>query len=246
MSIHHFSLRADFEVMDPQGELFQRDARNFKQNAAWNFSAYLAIWNPTFFRRLLFAGLQKECLRLGHLLSLADEHFRLPAEVMVPLLFPGLFAGDVLSGIYFVFEANFFMRSTYLRVGRMLLQQRGVDFRPFLTLQPDFTPFTTYIAFPEPTWVSIIQRFTLRGHFQVLPDDVPWTADFEGHALLTLISPRSSVSDTFSVAELILSPSAWPRLCTWHCTFCCTWFSDEVQRLYAHDDFRSVLESTVH
>ena len=84
------------------------------------------------------AGLQKECLRLGYLLSLADEHFRLPAEVMGPLLFPGLFVGDVLSGIYFVFEVNFFMRSTYLHAGRMLLQQRGVDFRPYLTLQPDF------------------------------------------------------------------------------------------------------------
>ena len=180
--------------MDPEEELFQRDARNFKQNAALNFSAYLAIWNPTFFVRILFAGLQKECLRLGYLLSLADEHFRLPAEVMAPLLFPGLFLGDVLSGIYVMFEANFFMRSTYLHVGRMLLQQRGVDFRPFLTLQPDFMPFTTYIAFPEPTWVSILRRFTLRGYFQVLPDDVPWTADFEGHASLNLnFSPRSAL-----------------------------------------------------
>ena len=61
--------------------------------------------------RILFAGLQKEWLRLSYLLSLADENFRLPANVMVPLLFPGLFLGDVLSGIYFVFEANFFMRS---------------------------------------------------------------------------------------------------------------------------------------
>ena len=76
----------------------------------------------------------------------------------------------------------------------MLLQQRRVDFRPYLTLQPDFMPFTTCIAFPEPTWVSIIQRFTLRGYFQVLPDDVPWTADFEGQALLNLnFSPRSAI-----------------------------------------------------
>ena len=70
----------------------------------------------------------------------------------------------------------------------------GVDFRPFLTTQPDFMPFTTYIVFPEPTWVSILQRFTLRGYFQVLLDDVPWTADFEGHALLNLnFSPRSAL-----------------------------------------------------
>ena len=181
-------------MADQDEQLFQRDAHNFQKNPAWNFTAYLAIWNATFFMRILFAGLQKECLRLGYLLSLADEHFRLPAEVMVPLLLPGLFVGDVLSGVYFVFEVNFFMRSTYLHVGRMLLQQRGVDFRPYLTLQPDFVPFTTYIAFPEPTWVSIIQRFTLRGYFQVLPDDVPWTADFEGHALLNLtFSPRSAI-----------------------------------------------------
>ena len=190
--LRHFSLRADFEVMDPQEELFQRDARNFRQNAAWNFSAYLRVWSPTFFTRLLFAGFQKECLRLGYLLSLADEHFRLPAEVMVPLLFPGLYVGDALSGIYFLVEANFFMRSTYLHVGRMLLQQRGVDFRPYLTLQPDFMPFTTYTAFPKPT--STLQRFTLRGYFQVLPDEVPWTADFEGQALLNLnFSPRSAL-----------------------------------------------------
>ena len=50
--------------------------------------------------------------------------------------------GDVPSGIYFVFKARFFMRSTYLRVGKMLLSQRRVDYRVFLTLQPDFVPFT--------------------------------------------------------------------------------------------------------
>ena len=48
--------------------------------------------------RLLFGGFQKECLRLGYLLALADEHFLLnPPAVMVPLLFPGLAVGDVLS-----------------------------------------------------------------------------------------------------------------------------------------------------
>ena len=103
--------------------------------------------------------------------------FSLPATSMVPLLFPGMFMGDVLSGIYFIFEAHFF-RSSYLHVGKTLLRQRGVDFRPFLTLQPDFVPFTLWIAFPEPTWVSMLQRFTLRGYFQVLSEDVPWTADF--------------------------------------------------------------------
>ena len=107
-----------------------------------------------------FGGFQKECLRLGNLLALADERSLLPPSVMVPLLFPGLAVGDVLSGAYFLFEVNFFMRSTYTHVGRILLQQRGVDFRPFLTLQPDFMPFTTYIAFPEPTWVSILQRLS--------------------------------------------------------------------------------------
>ena len=86
------------------------------------------------------------------------------------------------------------MRSTYLHVGKMLLRQRGVDFRPFLTLQPDFVPFTLWIVFPEPTWVSMLQRFTLRGYFQVLSDDVPWTAGFEGHRLLNLaFSPRSAL-----------------------------------------------------
>ena len=97
---------------------------------------------------------------------------------MVPLLFPGMFMGDVLSGIYLIFEAHLFMRSAYLHVGKTLLRQRSVDFRPFLTLQPDFVPFALWIAFPEPTWVSMLQRFTLRGYFQVLSEDVPWTADF--------------------------------------------------------------------
>ena len=144
--------------------------------------------------RLLFSGLQKECLRLGYLLSLADEQSLLHPSVMVPLLFPGLAIGDVLSGAYFLFEVNFFLRSTYTHVGRTLLQQRGVDYRPFLTLQPDFMPFTFYIAFPEPTWVSMIQRFTLRGYFQVLSSDVPWTSDDGGTALLNLnFSPRSAL-----------------------------------------------------
>ena len=88
---------------------------------------------------------------MAHLVATSDENFNLPANLKVPLLFPAMFMGDVLSGIYFVLEAHFFMRSTYLRVGKMLLRQRGVDFRPFLTLQPDFVPFTMWIAFPEPT-----------------------------------------------------------------------------------------------
>ena len=184
--------------MDPreEEELFQRDARHFQQNSAWNFSTYWCIWNPNFFifMRLLFGGFQKECLRLGYLLASSDEHFRLPAEVMAPLLFPGLMVGDAFSGAYFLFEGHFFCRSAYFHVGRLLLRQRGVDFRPFLTLQPDFMPFTTYIAFPEPTWVSILQRFTLRGYFQVLPEDVPWTSDDTGTSLLNLnFSPRSAL-----------------------------------------------------
>ena len=151
-------------MAEQEEQLFQRDAQHFRQNPAWNFSSYLCVWNPDFFMRILFGGFQKECLRLGHVLALADERSLLPPSVMVPLLFPGLAVGDVLSGAYFLFEVNFFLRSTYTHVGRILLQQRGVDFRPFLTLQPDFMPFTTYVAFPEPTWVSILQRFTLRGY----------------------------------------------------------------------------------
>ena len=195
MSIRHFFLRADFEVMDPQEEeLFQRDVQHFRQNAAWNFSSFLCVWNPNFFMRLLFGGFQKECLRLGHLLALADERSLLSPSVMVPLLFPGLAVGDLPSGAYLLFEVNFFLRSTYTHVGRILLQQHGVDFRPFLTLQPDFMPFTFYIAFPEPTWVSILQRLTLRGYFQVLSGDVPWTLDDCGTALLNLnFSPRSAL-----------------------------------------------------
>ena len=95
-------------MADQEEQLFQRDAQHFRQNAAWNFSAYLCIWSPNFFMRLPFGGFQKECLRLGYLLDLADEHFRLPAEVMVPLLFPGLFVGDAFSGVYFLFEGHFF------------------------------------------------------------------------------------------------------------------------------------------
>ena len=228
-------------MADQEELLFQRDAQHFRQNAAWNFSSYLCIWNPHFFMRLLFGGFQKACLRLGHLLALADEHFILPPSVMVPLLFPGLAVGDVLSDAYFLFEVNFFLRSTCTHVGRILLQQRGVDFRPFLTLQPDFMPFTTYIAFPEPTWVSILQRCTLRGYFQILSGDVPWTLDAEGTALLNLnFSPRSAL--LFSVAELVLSSSARQRLCAWYCPLRGTWLSDEVQQLHARDDFRSGLE----
>ena len=144
--------------------------------------------------RLLVGGFQKERLRLGPLLALADERSQLPPSAMVPLLFPGLSVGHLPSGAYFLFEVNFFLRSTYTHVGRILLQQRGVDFRPFLTLQPDFMPFTFYIAFPEPTWVSILQRFTLRGYFQILSGDVPWTLDADGTALLNLnFSPRSAL-----------------------------------------------------
>ena len=43
-----------------------------------------------------------------------------------------------------------------------------------------FVSFTMWIAFAEPTWVSMLQRITLRG-FQVLSQDVPWAADSEGH-----------------------------------------------------------------
>ena len=135
-------------MADQDEQLFQRNAQHFRQNPAWNFSSYLCIWNPDFFVGIPFGGFQKECLRLGHLLALADERSLLPPSVMAPLLFPGLAVGDVLSGAYFLFGVNFFLRSTYTHVGRILLQQRGVDFRPFLTLQPDFMPFTTYIAFP--------------------------------------------------------------------------------------------------
>ena len=42
--------------------------------------------------------------------------------------------------------------------------------------------------------MSMLQRFTLRGYFQALSEDVPWTADFEGHPLLNLVfSPRSAL-----------------------------------------------------
>ena len=195
--------------------------------------------------RLLFGGFQKECLRLGHLLALADERSQLPPSVMVPLLFPGLAVGDLMSGAYFLFELNFCLRSTYTHVGRILLQQRRGDFRPFLTLQPDFMPFTTYIAFPEPTWVSILQRFTLRGYFQILSGDVPLDSGCGWYSIAEL-DFFSSLSFTFSVAELVLSSSARKRLCTWYCPLCGTWFSNALQQLYAHDDFRSVLEQAVH
>ena len=76
--------------------------------------------------RILFSGAQKECVHVAHLLAASDEHFNLPANSTVPLLFPRIFVGDVLSGIYFFFEAYFFMRSSYLHVGKMLLSQRGV------------------------------------------------------------------------------------------------------------------------
>ena len=45
---------------------------------------------------------------MAHLVATSDENFNLPANLMVPLLFPAMFTGDVLSGIYFVLEAHFF------------------------------------------------------------------------------------------------------------------------------------------
>ena len=97
-------------------QLFQRDLRSFKQNPAWNLSAYLVIGAPTLYMRILFSAAQKECVHVAHLLATSDDNFNLPANLMVPLLFPGMFMADVLSGIYFVFEAHFLMRSAYLRV----------------------------------------------------------------------------------------------------------------------------------
>ena len=125
-------------MADHDEQLFQRDLRNFKQNPAWNLSAYLVIGAPTLYMRVLFSAAQKECVHVAHLLATSDDNFNLPVNLMVPLLFPGMFMADVLSGVYFVFEAHFLMRSAYLHVGKMLLRQRGVDFRPSLTLQPDF------------------------------------------------------------------------------------------------------------
>ena len=99
--------------------------------------------------RLLFSGLQKECLRLGYLLLQAGEHFQLHPSVMVPLWFPGLAVGDVLSGAYFLFEVHFFLRSTYTHVGRMLLQQRGVDYNFSPTSCPSLStlPFLNQLGF---------------------------------------------------------------------------------------------------
>ena len=106
-------------MADQEEQLFQRDAQHFRQNAVWNFSCYLCIWNPNFLMRLLFSGFQKECSRLGPLLALADERSQLPPSAMVPLLFPGLSVGDLPSRAYFLFEVNFFLRSTYTHVGRI-------------------------------------------------------------------------------------------------------------------------------
>ena len=45
-------MRTDFSeqgyMADHDEQLFQRDLLNFKQNPAWNFSAYLVIWAPLF------------------------------------------------------------------------------------------------------------------------------------------------------------------------------------------------------
>ena len=149
---------------------------------------------PELLHEITFRRIPEGVLETWPLAGTCGRALSTSAIGMVPLLFPGLSVGDLPSGAYFLFEVNFFLRSTYMHVGRILLQQRGVDFRPFLTLQPDFMPFTFYIAFPEPTWVSILQRFTLRGYFQILSGDVPWTLDADGTALLNLnFSPRSAL-----------------------------------------------------
>ena len=57
-------------------------------------------------------------MRVAHLLVTSGEDFSAPANLMVPLLFPEMFMGDVLSGVYFVSEAHFFRRSSYLHVGK--------------------------------------------------------------------------------------------------------------------------------
>ena len=116
--------------------MFQRDLENFRRNPAWNCSAYLAISALNFFTHILFSVAQKEKLPDGHLLASTDERGSLPPNLMVPLMSPGIFVGDAPSNIYFLFAAHFIMRSI-ARIGKILLGQRGVDFRPFLTLQPD-------------------------------------------------------------------------------------------------------------
>ena len=76
-------------MADHEEQLFQWDLQNFKQNPAWNFSAYLVIWAPAFYVRIPFSGVEKKCVHVAHLLAASDEHFNLPANLMVPLLFCG-------------------------------------------------------------------------------------------------------------------------------------------------------------
>ena len=93
--------------------------------------------------------------------------------------------------------------------------------------------------------MSMLQRFTLRGYFQAMSEDVPWTADFEGHPLLNLFF-FSTLCATFSALDLALSSSAWPRLCTRHCSLRCTLFPHAVQQFFAEDvDWWPVLEPAV-
>ena len=74
-------------MADGEEALFQGDLQNFKQSAAWNFSACLVIWAPAFYMRIL-SGVQQECVRVAHLLAASDEDFNLPANLMVPTYGP--------------------------------------------------------------------------------------------------------------------------------------------------------------
>ena len=66
-------------MADHDEQLLQKDLLNFRQNPAWNFSAYLVIRAPTFYMRILFAGAQKEWVHVAHLLATSGEDFSLPA-----------------------------------------------------------------------------------------------------------------------------------------------------------------------
>ena len=143
---------------------------------------------------ILWSGYQKEHLDYSMLLRLSQEDGTLP-QGLLSVFFPGMFRGQVLSGLYFAYEAHLYCRSTFRHEGRAFCQRLGVELGRFLIDPPmDLIPFTFYICFPTTTWDLIVSRFQTSGVLQILAGDVPWTCDSEGYPLINFsFSPRSAL-----------------------------------------------------
>ena len=172
--------------MDPRLlQRFQEELLKFKQNPLSSFSSYFLWWPVDFFIFVLFQGGQKENLTEEVLAAATfPNSVRLDVVRLLRTLTPGLY--DEGSGtwigtfaarggppsLYFMFEALVFPRLIAERLGRVLSQSWGMQ----LTAAEDFLPFTLYMALPQSTWSTCMQRLARFRRLQFFPSDVPWTS----------------------------------------------------------------------